>query len=371
MTPRKRPRKRCSGCGELHAPERLQRVAGREALCPDCLVAEAEAIGAADGFLADGDGEGSTIERGIANLDEPPTPPEPLPLKDEEERFRGMIERRVEGWPLRKGRLSASALGTFLRCPEQFRREYVLGERRPSGGTALAGTGAHGAVEAALALRIGTGLTATPKQIVDTFDAVFDSAVDRAVDREGIEWGRVDKLPLTEDLSRGLGRAAVAAYAEHALPFVEPVEVERVFALDVPGVPVPFVGLIDVSTPRSSIDLKFGAQSAKMIKSDWRVQALVYGLADRKPVEFHAASWAGKVNTPREERGLRFEWDARQVVIAARVLRSVVEAILLYAREWGPDEPWPGNITHTWACGVCAFRPECAWWTTTRGDTLL
>ncbi len=364
-------RKRCSYCQTLYPPERLQRVGGRDALCPDCLLREAEAIGVregADGFLADADDD---LARGVASIDEPPAPPEPLPLRDEEERFAGMIERRVDGWPLRKGRLSASALGTFLRCPEQFRRTYVLGERRPSNGTSLAGTGAHGAVEAALNLRIGSGLVASAKQIVDTYDAVFDSAVERAVEREGIEWGKVDKQPLDRDSARGLGRGAVAAYAEQALGHVEPVEVERVFALDVPGVPVPFVGLIDVSTPRSSIDLKFGGQSANVIKADWRVQALVYGLADRKPVEFHAASWAGKVTTPRESRALRYEWDARQVVIASRVLRSVVDAILLYAREWGAEEPWPGNITHTWACSSCEFRPECAWWTTTRGDTLL
>lgn len=356
-------RKRCTGpCGALYPPERLARVAGRDWLCPDCLLAEAEAIG--DATL-------DAQERDEARYGEAMTPPEPLPLRDEEERFAGMIERRVDGWPLRKGRLSASALGTFLRCPEQFRRSYVLGERRPSGGTGLAGTGAHGAVEAALHLRMASGRIATPKQIVDTYDAVFDAAVERAIDREGIVWGKADKTPLDRDLSRGLGRAAVAAYAEQALPSVDAVEVERVFALDVPGVPVPFVGLIDVSTPRSSIDLKFGGQSANVIKPDWRVQALVYGLADRKPVEFHAASWAGKVTTPRESAALRFNWDARQVVLAARVLRSVVDAILLYAREWGPDEPWPGNITHTWACGACEFRPDCAWWTTTRGDTLL
>lgn len=358
-------RKRCTGpCGALYPAERLARVGGRDWLCPDCMLAEAAALS-----LPDVPPPGETGEAGTAL-----EAPEPLPLRSDEERFDGLIERRVEGWPLLRGRLSASALSQFFRCPEQFRRSYVLGERRPSSGTGLAGTGAHGAVEAALRLKADRGLVATPKQIVDTYDAVFDAAVARAIDREGIAWGSMKegkvKVDLDADSARALGRGAVEAYAAEVLPHVHAEQVELVFAFDSPGVAVPICGLIDIASDRSTIDLKFGGKTASVVDSGWRIQALVYGLARRLPVDFHATSWAGKAQTPRSHPRLRFDWDARQTVVAGRVLRSVVEAILLYAARWGRDAPWPGNLEHTWACNACEFRPECCWWTLTAADTL-
>lgn len=362
-------RKRCSGpCGELYPPERLARVGGREALCPDCLILAAVELAPAE-ITLDSSGFGPSSEQPKAEA----RAPEPLPLRDEEERFAGLISYDVEGWPLRKGRLSASALGCYLRCPEQFRREYVKGQKRPSGGTALAGTGAHGAVEAALRFRVSQGEDASPAQVSDTFDAVFEAAVLRARDREGIEWGKADKRELDFDSTLELGRKAVAAYATSpAFQHLEPVELEHVFALIVPGVPVPFCGLIDVLTSRGeSVDLKFGANCQSRVMPDWRVQSLIYGLATRRSPAFHSISWAGKVQGPSEAPGLRLEWDARQSIVAARMARSVVSSILADAERLGPDEPWLGNVTHTWACGACSFRPECAWWNVPDSELLL
>jgi hypothetical protein len=60
----------------------------------------------------------------------------------------------VDGWPLKRGRVSASALGAFLLCPEQFRRSYILGEYRTTGGNAVTGTAAHTALTAVMMARI-------------------------------------------------------------------------------------------------------------------------------------------------------------------------------------------------------------------------
>lgn len=354
-------RKRCSGpCGALYPPERLARVGGREALCPDCLLEAANELAPA------------STDPGRTSTD-PDRAPEPLPLRDDEERFEGLIEYAVEGWPLRKGRLSASALGCYLRCPEQFRREYVLGQKRPSGGTGLAGTGAHGAVEAALRLKADHGVDATQAQIRDTFDAVFEAAVARAVSREGIEWGKAEKKPLDFDSTLRLGREAVLAYTESgAYQRLHPYALEQTFAFMVPGVPVPFCGLLDVIDDRGApVDLKFGGKCLSIIDPGWRVQGLVYGLAQRVSPEFHSISWAGKVQSPVEAPGLRLQWNARQTIIAARMLRGVVAAILSDAARLGPDEPWLGNVTHTWACNACSFRRDCAWWNVPDSELLL
>lgn len=338
-------RRRCTGpCGDLFQPERLAKVGGRDELCPDCLLLEANAIAPVQ--------------------DAEPVMPEPLPLRDEDERFEGMLEYAVEGWPLKRGRLSASALGTYMRCPEQFRREKILGEKRPDNGTGLIGTGAHGAIEAALRLKLETGELASPKQIADTFDAVYEAAVFKAESRQGIAWGKAEKKDLDFDRGRRIGRDTVEAYAaSDAFRHLEPVALEHVFAFTVPGVPVPFCGLIDVVEPHATIDLKFGDQCVSAVRPEWRLAALIYGFATRTPPAFHSISWAGKVQGPREAAGLRVEWTPMQAVLAARLMRSVVWAILADAERLGRDQPWAGTgLGHTWACSSCAFKPDCAWW---------
>lgn len=368
-------RLRCTGpCRELYPSGQLARVGGRDRLCPECLLlaAEGEGVAPASDLM-------TALEASLAAAaaDHDPAAAErvlePLPLRDDEERFAGLIEYEVEGWPLRRGRLSASALGTYLRCPEQFRQEYVLGRKRPSGGTALAGTGAHGAVEAALRLRAERGVIATQQQISDTFDAVFEAAVARAQTREGVEWGKADKRPLDFDSTLQLGRKAVLAYTgSDTYARLVPAELERTFAILVPGVPVPICGLTDVVTNHGApVDLKFGANCQSRVMPDWRVQALTYGLAARVSPEFHSISWAGKVQGPAEAPGLRWHWDARQSLLAARMVRRVVAAILSDAVRLGPDEPWLGNVTHTWACGACSFQSDCSWWNVPDSELLL
>lgn len=356
-------RRRCTGpCGDLFPAERLAKVGGRSELCPDCLLLEANDLAPTDPVRSATDPVRTDARK-----------PEPLELRDEDERFEGLIEYAVEGWPLRRGRLSASSIATYMRCPEQFRREKVLGQKRPSNGSGLIGTGAHGAIEAALRLRIEHEKDASPEQIADTFDVVFDSAVFRADQREGVNWGNAEKKPLDLNRARRIGRDAVASYAaSDAYRLLEPQRLEHVFAFTIPGVPVPFCGLIDVLTRQGApIDLKFGDRCLSVMDPGWRVQAQVYGMAARQSPAFHSISWAGKVQSPAEAPGLRMEWDARQTILAARQLRFVVGAILRDARELGPEGPWLGNTTHTWACGACAFREECAWWNVDAEDLLV
>lgn len=367
MAPR---RKRCTGpCGDLYPPGELARVAGRDLLCETCLLAEAEAIAPPEHPFPEQERRLAPLE-GVWQADEAPAP---LPLPDEEERFAGLVEVAVEGWPLRKGRLSASALATFLRCPEQFRRQYVKGERRPSGGKAIAGTAAHATVEAAIRHRLDGRGVATLGQIQATYDATFDAAVEKAADRDGIVWGKSNKIDLTVDSARSLGQTAMLAY--YGSPafdrLAEAQAVEHTFAMMVPGVAVPICGLIDVLGPRSTVDLKFGDKCVSAIDPGWRVQARVYGLAARRSSDFHSVSFAGKIADPSEAPGLRAEWGPLEAVLAAKYVRAVVDRILDEAFTYGPDGPWLGNVTHTWACNACDFRPDCAWWHVPATDLLL
>lgn len=354
-------RRRCTRCNALSDPNSLQRVGMREEMCPGCLLEEAMAI--APPVEVDADG---------VILEPADDAPEPLAMPTEEERFAGFAEADVEGWPLRKGRLSASALACYMTCPEQFRRKYVLGERTATLGKMLAGTAAHATVEATIRHALAGNGLATAPQLAATYDASFDQAVESAASRGGVEWGSAEKRPLDGDTARQIGRDAVQAYALEGLPMVLAsgvVGVEETFALEVPLCPVPIVGLVDVAGVKHSVDLKFGEKSASRVQPYWVVQARVYGLARRLPVDFHTATWAGKVQTEQTHPGLRFAWDAAQAVLAARMIADVCRSILDLERLRGRDSPWPGTLTSTF-CPSCDFRPDCAWWNLQPGDLL-
>lgn len=348
-------RKRCTGpCGDLHPPAEMGRVGGRDYMCQDCMVLEAGVVPASE--LA--------IDHAGELVFEAKESPEPLPMPTEDERFEGLAEADVAGWPLRKGRLSASAIAKFLQCPEAFRRSYVLGDPTVSQGKMVAGTAAHATVEAAIAHALAGGGTASAEQLATTYDASFDAAVANARDRGGLEWGSAEKRELDADSARAIGANAVAAYAREALPMViaSGVEdVEHVFVVAVPGCPVPVCGLIDIAGTRSSIDTKFGEKSASSVQSYWRVQAQMYGLARRLPVDFHTATWAGKVQTPGSHPGLRYPWSAADVLLASQAVATVSDAILMFAEGFGLDTPWPGAVTHPF-CSSCDYRRDCAWW---------
>lgn len=349
-------RRRCTGpCGELKAPGELSRVGGRDVMCQECLIAEALAIAPAQ---LEVDASGAIVEEPAEAA------PEPLAMPTEDERFAGLAEADVAGWPLRRGRLSASAIAKFLQCPEAFRRSYVLGDPTVSQGKMVAGTAAHATIEAAIAHAIAGGGTATPAQLAVTYDASFDAALANARDRGGVEWGRGEKRELDADSARAIGANAVAAYAREALPQVigSGVEaVESVFVVSVPGCPVPVCGLIDIAGTRSSIDTKFGEKSASNVQSYWRIQAQMYGLARRLPVDFHTATWAGKVQTPTTHPGLRYPWSASDVLLAAQAVATVSDAIQLFGERFGGDRAWPGAVTHPF-CSSCDYQRDCAWW---------
>jgi hypothetical protein len=50
-------------------------------------------------------------------------------------------------WPERIEHLSASSIGMFRRCPEQFRHRYILGEKERPGEALLIGSAFHTGLE--------------------------------------------------------------------------------------------------------------------------------------------------------------------------------------------------------------------------------
>lgn len=308
-------------------------------------------------------------------------------------------ERRDGADPFYKGRVSASALGTFVRCPEQYRRTYLLGEWGPSNPSLLVGNTVHAALERYWRWQMQTG---QPPD-VDLADEICDAEYHVQEERDEIDWE--DSTPgKTHENALSVFRA----YVDRVAPLVVPRLVEQWFQFRVPGVEPDLVGKVDlvgdVVAPGSQIsdaqelasawdvapgepeptltrmlaktDVKTsGKAAAKRVTPDWWIQGLVYLLVDDLPMTWHTATWRGKngpvVRTPAsrdvDPDALVLTRTPETYASALEVVRQLVRAIELYHATYGPDEPWPsGAVAHTWACQKCHLRDDaeapCVYW---------
>lgn len=408
----KRRRKRCTGpCGELKPPEYGSTVDGKW-VCADCLPEVAEAIAEAEvqptgvtseSLLSEAEEKGLHLQRastlgdkladkfppgtatGDANAggehaapapltpSEEPTPSEsanlPVPslaTKDDRiERARAVPEVNAPGWPLAKGRLSASSVVGFFRCPEQFRLGYIKGQWGPSRGNNISGKAVHEVMDVAMRFKMMHG-TDLPAPLVD----------DVAADAFEAVWGNERRVELepgkgTRGEWKDRSIAVAQAWVEHLAPLLRPVATEQAFVYEVPGCPVPIVGYVDLVDERALVDYKIGRAYSK-VQNDWRVQGLLYLRAKALPMSWHSLSWPLKdgsvsYHSPADAgSALVLPNTAANYDIAGALVVSAAEAIMAYAERFGLDDPWPGNLTHQYACGFCDHHPDrnggCRWW---------
>jgi hypothetical protein len=280
------------------------------------------------------------------------------------EKYAGMPDVLNPDWPLRKGRISASALATFARCPELFRQQQIVGVKRTSSGASIAGSSVHGMAEANWRWKMAQGEDLPEREATLILDAVFDSQIQEALRVAPPDWGAARGRPLDEDAHRDRAKVAGLSYLKNAAPGVQPVEAEARFAVMVEGCPVPVVGFIDLVTAEAMVDLKVQGQTKKEIDPGWRIQGLTYLLARDLPMTWHSVSWSGNMILPDEaEAHLTMARTLDTYNTARQLLRTYTTAIVAYAERFGPDEPWPDALTHPWACNYCDLRAEiCPWW---------
>jgi hypothetical protein len=435
-------RKRCNGpCGELYDPAELTRV-GNDWLCQACQQAEAEmavADQAADTTEAADEPEEFGVRADLAPGDDPAAetervrirelkmtehqrmieagehpavsvladtvpvdvddlldtfvihepPPSPFQtvteLPPDQAQALGFRRRlpsvNLPGWPLRHGRVSASALATFARCPEQFRLKYVLGYQEPQAAAPLTGSAVHGAMEkvweAKIAGLLGPGEAAQEKGLTEAYYEKFESLTERAGGRGEVVWDEGGRGKPTDPSGwREMGLTVAAEYNRVVAPTIQPVATEEVLTIDVPGVPVPLVGYLDLVTATETIDLKVSGKAHTEVATDWRLQGYVYLLAGRS-MAWHSVKWPNAqgevaISIGKPGEGPYLPLTAEALLVAQNLVRRYVKAILAYSATFGRDEPWPGAVNHTWACNLCRFRTDgrCAWWNGDFPDSL-
>lgn len=277
-------------------------------------------------------------------------------------------EVQADGWPAELPQhLSASSLSMLERCPEQWRRRYLLGEKEPPSGSLVWGTVDGKAHAVNFTQKIESHEDLPVSEVQEAFAALVDKEVDERGGASEIDWR--DDTPATV---KDRGAALVGVYHREVSPRVQPTAVEEHFALEIPGVPVPYIGYIDVSTEQASLERKTAAQRSKTIPPQYQLQTLGYALARSRPIEVHISTRTKvpAVVTPAEEPGLELGFTPGLPARAERVIAARARYLLSLFIEFGPYEPWPDAIGtmawHTAVCEMCGYGPtganRCPWW---------
>lgn len=267
-----------------------------------------------------------------------------------------------EKWVLPLDHLSASSLSMLQACPRQWQQRYILGKIETPGAAVVLGTANHKAHGFNWNCKVVSGNDLPTNVIVDYY---HDDAWPKTLEERGgageVKW---DADP--ED-ARMVGERMVVAYHEAVSPRLEPVAVEKQITVRIPDVPVPLDGYIDLvqADGRPMVDLKTAKQKESKIKPEWKLQGLVYQLAEQKPIDWHVVTKqkTTAIYTPLEEPGLSQPVNAFQLAAGVKLIQDLARLANYYYVTYGPDESWPQlGVAHKWRCDWCGYRKDCPIW---------
>jgi hypothetical protein len=259
---------------------------------------------------------------------------------------------------------SASGLRLLRICPEAWRQRYILGRKERPGESLVLGSAVHDALGYTHTQKIDTHEDLPVPEVVEYFhDQSWPTTVADDGGEEEIKW---EKKP--DDVRRD-GERMLHAYHTVVSPRIQPLAIERKVDFVVPGIPVPFIGYLDVVEEGDTIDLKTGKQVTRKPDANWRLQGLLYAVATGKPTHFHSVSRAQtpSIATPKESEEMSVAPLPHWRELVERVLRDFAGQVEFYFERYGPDQTWPLNgLVHDYkggpACNYCGFRRFCPAW---------
>lgn len=258
--------------------------------------------------------------------------------------------------------LSASSLGTFARCPEQFRRRYMLGEKTRPGSALIWGSADDFAHTTNFEQKIASHEDISEADVTLAFAEGFDQAVERDGGTNEVDWGNSKPGDLKD-----AGVALVGAYHRTVSPTVQPIAVQRSVEFQIEGIGVPIIGRIDLETADELNEWKVASRAETKPKPQWRTQGRIYQAATGKPLSWHvkARTKTPAVLTPETTPGLLLPYSERGVAATMERMQKMVGQLLHLIATLGPDQPWPTHAPdYGWACDYCGYRPTCTWWAT-------
>lgn len=285
-------------------------------------------------------------------LDLPPPRPSVAP---------GVQEAWLDGY---LQHFSASGLRLLRVCPEAWRHRYILGEKERPGEALTLGSAVHDAIAFNHEQKIDTHEDKPVQEVVEYFnDAAWPNALAKDGGEKEIRWDN------TPNVARLDGARVTSAYHTVVSPRVQPIAVEQRFEIVVPGVPLPFLGYIDIEEEGDVVDVKTGKQVTRKPDSNWRFQGTLYTMAKGKPTHFHSISRAKtpSIATPLESEDMVVTLRESQRDLIEKILRDFAGQVEYYFDRYGPEDPWPysglfNDYKGGRACNFCGFRPNCGAW---------
>lgn len=258
---------------------------------------------------------------------------------------------------------SPSSLGMLQRCPRAWQERYIHGRKERPAEAPLIGTAVHKAVEMNFGQKIESHEDIPLPQLLDYYGDTFPTVVELEQQKSGDEV----KWDTDPDKAQARGKSMLAGYQHQVAQRIQPLAVETFISIDL-GLGVPIEGRFDVEREQSVIDLKSGKKASYKPSESWKIQAVVYGAARNKPVEFHSVSASASTNkvtvvTPLEAEAMLVQPSAGEREQSLETLKALAALGTFYMAEYGPDEPWPTlGVWHSWACSYCGFRKDCPAW---------
>ena len=167
--------------------------------------------------------------------------------------------------------LSYSSINLYLTCGEAWRRKYLLKEPQPSSPALVFGGAVHGTVEDFISD------ADRHYALAELFPIKWRAVLEREGSR--VEWGADTPQQHENEGIRILGVPEVYRMVEGITPLVDEqgVFIERKITLNVPGVPIPIIGYIDLMTSDGIPgDFKTSAAKWSQDKAEAEIQPLVY-----------------------------------------------------------------------------------------------
>lgn len=216
-----------------------------------------------------------------------------------------------ENGELPQDHLSPTQIGMWLRCGEQYRRRYVLGERLPPPGAIVQGTAVHAAAEVDLKHYLDKQEHLTEADVADIAASAFDSAAEDAEFQEGEEPGQL------KDESVSLA----TTWRRELAPQVNPVAVEAEWSRDVGDIKL--VGRVDVEESEKVWDWKTAGKRPSKGTAQSSFQFRAYAAATGKKV---SAGYLIKNKTPVTEVQ-EADFGPEVVPVVDETVRQVASAI--------------------------------------------
>lgn len=180
-----------------------------------------------------------------------------------------------------KPQLHWSALSMYMKCPEQYRRRYVMGERIPPGVALIVGSSVHVTAESNLKSKCLNGGKLLDGDVIE--DMARDT-LNRKWDEEGVLL-EDDEKTKGEKTVRGeaVDKSVRLAREHHGVlaPAITPVDadhIERKWVITIKQADYDLAGTTDVIEPSAIRDFKTGAKSKSQRDADTSDQLTLYAL---------------------------------------------------------------------------------------------